>query len=97
MNNALGKAKVYQTRGINDATIKSSEFLGEVQEALIRFINKDWGDTPEEDKVLNDESLKYKDRILASYETSKGKIWINAESEDGVDYSTILIMFPKEY
>lgn len=95
--NAFPKANVYMTNGINSAAEMDYGFQMEILQALTRFMNKDWGITPDDDKDLNDKSLQYKDRILASYQTSEGKIWINAESEDGKDYTEIMIMFPDEY
>ena len=95
--NAFPKADVYMTNGINSAAEMDYGFQMEILQALTRFMNKDWGITPDDDKDLNDKSLHYKDRILASYQTSEGKIWINAESEDGEDYTEIMIMFPDEY
>ena len=95
--NAFPKANVYMTNGINSAVEMDYAFQMEIMLALTRFMNKDWGITPDDDKDLNDKSLQYKDRILASYLTSEGKIWINAESEDGIDYTEIMIMFPDEY
>ena len=95
--NAFPKANVYMTNGVHHAAEMDHGFQMEIIQALARFLHKDWGITPEEDKLLNDKGLQYKDRILASYVTSEGKIWINAESEDGKDYTEIMIMFPDEY
>ncbi len=90
--NVFSKADVYMTHGISCAAAMDYGFNMEVLQALARFRNKDWGITPDDDK-----DLKYKDRVLASYKTSEGKIWINAESEDGKDYTEIVVMFPDEY
>lgn len=90
-------AKIYQTKGIANVILEAPTFINEILGAILKFMDKDWGETPEEDKDLNDAALEYKGRILASYKTSKGTIWINAESEDGEDYTQILVMFPDEY
>ena len=95
--NAFPKADVYMTKGVSIAAEMDFGFNMEVLQALARFRNMDWGITPDDDKYLNDKALHYKDRVLASYKTSEGKIWINAESEDGNDYTEIMIMFPDEY
>lgn len=95
--NAFPKANVYMTNGVNRAAEMNHKFHMETIRALARFLNKDWGITPDDDKDLNDKSLQYKDRVLASYQTSEGKIWINTESQDGKDYTEIMIMFPDEY
>lgn len=90
-------ARVYQTRGICCAAEESFAFKTDLMQALIKFMRKDWGNTPQEDKELNNEALKYKDRIIAAYTTSEGRIWIIAESEDGKEYTVITILFPEEY
>ena len=95
--NAFPKANVYMTNGVHHVAEMDYGFQMEIIQALARFLHKDWGITPDDDKDLNNKGLQYKDRILASYLTSEGKIWINAESEDGKDYTEIIIMFPDEY
>ena len=61
---------------------------------MIRYKNQDWGNLCEEDKKLNDEAIKTGNgRILAAYETSKGKIYIITES----DISATTILFSEEY
>ena len=47
--------------------------------------------------VVNDDALKYKDRVLAVYETTKGKIWIIAESDNAIEYNIITVLFPDDY
>ena len=92
------KAKLYTSKLVYEAmNNESDEFSREVMTSVSRFMRLDWGDTMAEDIAINIDALKYKDRVLAVYETIKGRVFITAESEDGVDYTTLVIMFPEEY
>lgn len=81
------------TRGIHFDMIESPEFRKEIDQSLTKYLNCDWGDTCEADKPLNDEAVQNGERILAAYETSKGKIWIITEW----DRSATTILYPDEY
>ena len=62
--------------------------------ALKRHLSGDWGDVSEGDKQLNDEAVKYGDRILSSYRApDKTKFWIITES----DRSATTFLLPDEY
>lgn len=65
--------------------------------ALSKFRRLDYGDISFEDKLVNDDALKYWDRVIAVYETIQDKIWIIAESETEERYTTITILFLYEY
>lgn len=63
---------------------------------LSRYILCDWGDTCEDDKKLNDNAVKYGERILAEYQNNEHtnwRIWIITEW----DRSATTILFPEEY
>ena len=78
--------------------MKNIKFYNEVRNAFSKFMSGDWGITCDGDKELNDDALITGDRILASYPTSKGKIWINADFVyNPSDPRPIVIMFPSEY
>jgi hypothetical protein len=63
-------------------------------ELLVRHGSGDWGDLGEEDKEANDLAVELdNDRILSSYHTEFGKIWIITEC----DRSATTILFPDEY
>ena len=85
--------KVVLTQGISNKMTDSNRFYTQVIKALERYKKEDWGEICEEDKMSNDMAVKYGDRILASYETINGKIWIITEWDRS--YTTIL--FPEEY
>lgn len=82
-----------QTRGIFDATEDSPAFGAEIQKAFLAYINGDWGDTCEEDKEQNEQAIKDGNRILAVYNTSRGKIYIITEW----DRSVTTVLFDHEY
>ena len=88
------KARICKTESISLATQKSKTFSQEVMTATSKFLRLDFGETSPEDIVVNNDALKYKDRVLAVYETTKGKIWIMAESENKVEYTIVTILFP---
>lgn len=83
---------------IVSAEMKDFKFYNEVKNAFSKFVSGDWGITGDGDKALNDDALITGDRILASYLTSKGKIWINADFVyNPSDPRPVVIMFPEEY
>ncbi|GLO64170.1 hypothetical protein MACH09_46780 [Vibrio sp. MACH09] len=59
---------------------------------LMRHKNGDWGDTPLEDKLLNDEATRTGERVMSSYKFCGEKIWIITEG----DRSVTTILFPIE-
>lgn len=90
----LELGRLMQTRGINNASEESSDFYKEVVVAFNRYTAGDWGEMCDEDKALNDEAVRTGgDRVLAAYQTSKGKIYIITE----YDRSATTILFADEY
>ena len=62
--------------------------------ALQRHANGDWGEVCKEDWELNDEALELGHRILSAYTSSNGvKFWIITEA----DRSATTILLPEEY
>ena len=85
------------TRKIIDEINRDPSFGNFIDESLGKYINCDWGNSPECDKEMNDQAIINGSRIFASYEyinnsTSK-KIWIITEA----DRSCTTILFPHEY
>lgn len=91
--------KVVVTHGINETMKENKRFALEVGVSLQRYAIRDWGDLVEDDKIINDEALKYPDDlyILAAYQTCKGRIYIitNRISENPGDNATT-VCFPDE-
>ena len=85
--------QVFMTRGIDNAVDNNSNYKIEILDSLIRYIHCDWGDLCDEDKEANELAIQNNDRILATYTTSCGKIYIITESNRS--YTTV--MFANEY
>ena len=60
---------------------------------LKRHLSGDWGDLCPEDKAENNFSLEQGYRLLSSYETPCGKLWIITEA----DRSATTFLTPDEY
>ena len=66
----------------------------EVQSAIRRHINGDWGDLDAEDVNANESALKHGGRILSSYKATGGiQFWIITEA----DRSSTTILLPEDY
>ena len=89
----LTLGEVVVTARIDSAMSESPAFHSEVATALGKYSNLDWGDTCEEDCITNNQALANNERILAVYNTCKGKIWIITEW----DRSVTTVLFPDEY
>jgi hypothetical protein len=60
---------------------------------LRRHLQGDWGDISEEDKKENELSLREGFRLLSSYNTKAGKLWLITEA----DRSATTFLLPEEY
>jgi hypothetical protein len=60
---------------------------------LYRHLRGDWGDVCPHDKQLNDWAVRDNSRILSSYNTPVGKLWIITEA----DRSATTLLLPDEY
>ena len=58
-----------------------------------RHLSGDWGDLCEEDKAENALSLQHGYRLMSSYPTPLGKLWLITEA----DRSSTTILLPEEY
>ena len=88
--------KFYMTSTISSDMDSDERFYLEVFNCLERYNKNDWGDLCEEDKKANETALKYGGMILATYMTSKGKIYIITD-DAGVSKQTVTILYPEEY
>lgn len=81
------------THFINDEIADNTEFSREIVKIMKRYRGKDWGDLSKHDKEINEEALKIGDRLLATYETTQGKVYVITEA----DRSITTILFSHEY
>jgi len=66
----------------------------EMQTALRRHHNGDWGDVSADDKAQNVAALSHGQRILSAYSTATGtRFWIITEA----DRSATTVLLPDEY
>lgn len=66
----------------------------EIQSAIRRHINGDWGNLDSDDTNANESALKHGGRILSSYISSdETKFWIITEA----DRSSTTILLPEDY
>ena len=84
---------LYATRRIEDLMERNLRFRDDVNTALNMFLYDDWGVTCSEDAQANDEALALGERILATYEPCKGRIWIITDAYR----SSTTILFQSEY
>jgi len=83
--------QVVATPGALEALTESGQ---SPDEFLRRHVSGDWGDVCEEDQEANENALRYGERLLSSYRTSKGtKLWIITEA----DRSSTTLLLPDEY
>lgn len=69
-------------------------FSADIQRALWRHVQGDWGDTCTEDSKANEDSLKHEGRIFSVYHASnRTTFWIIAEA----DRSATTVLLPSEY
>ena len=84
---------VYLTKGVDVLTKKNDKYRGEVMKSLARYLQGDWGDLDDEDKLANEQALKYEERLLGRYNIEPRPIYIITEW----DRSATTILFPEEY
>jgi hypothetical protein len=69
------------------------EVGGHLFELLARHATGDWGDLCKYDRRQNEIALRGGYRVLSSYETTAGTVWIITEA----DRSVTTILLPEEY
>ena len=84
MSNSFELGRVVITRGLNNLIENSENLRNELNGALSRYFNCDWGDTCEDDKVLNDAAVKLIDdnTVVAIKVTF---LWEDDDEEDEED------------
>ena len=83
----------YLTPGVVASIRESPIFCREVNHALERHEESDFGDMSTEDIFANLSAVARGDRVFSAYDTSKGRLWIITEA----DRSHTTILFPSEY
>jgi len=92
MKFAVGR--ILQTKAVYETGKENATFYRQVMESLAKYMQCDWGDSGIDDSARNDRAVKKKDdRIVASYETTEGKLFIITEW----DRSYTTVMFAEEY
>ena len=81
------------TQGIHQLQKSAVDTDKYLRPLITRHLNGDWGDTPVEDKMLNDEATKDKGRIMSSYLFNGKVVWVITEA----DRSVTTILLPSEY
>ncbi len=87
--------RVVMTRAINNDIAADNNFAKEILNCLGRYVNADFSDMEhQEDIDMNMAAIENSnDRIFATYNTSKGKIYIITEW----DRSVTTILYPEDY
>lgn len=99
MMTAFRIGKVVCTQTIDKMMQENLSFASWVTVCLERHCSGDWGDISEEDKEMNDESVRqereggFPDSLMSSYEFGTMEIWIITES----DRSVTTVLLPEEY
>ena len=81
------------TQGIHQLQKSAVDRDKDLRPLITRHLSGDWGNTPVEDKILNDEATKDIGRIMSSYVFNGKVVWIITEA----DRSVTTILLPSEY
>ena len=87
---------MYMTRQIAMDASKDTKFHGELFQSMLKYISKDWGELCDEDKAMNENAIANGGRILAAYQTSKGKVYIITDDTKAVPQTTT-VLYANEY
>lgn len=85
--------QVYKTRGIDYLIDEHPNYANELIKCFEKYLTMDFGALCEEDVKANLDAIKYNERILGSYITTYGKVFIITEA----DRSTTTILLAEEY
>lgn len=81
--------KLVMTSGISNIIKDKPSYQYELVNYLNRYLSGDWGDLCDSDKRMNEDAIINNERILASYITTGGNIYIITERDRS--YTTILL------
>ncbi len=92
MNNS-----VYMTKKLAEDLAADSGFHIEVLNALLRYMEKDYGDDlSEADKSSNENALKNGGQLIAAYHTSRGNVLIITDDTKSAKKTTT-VLYASEY
>jgi hypothetical protein len=78
MENLFPLGKVSLTHGVNDLIQGQHEVLNSF---LMKHVSGEWGVLDDDDKLSNENALKYGGRLLSVYELHEVMIWIVTEAD----------------
>ena len=84
---------IFATKGVADYAEQNPVFRMELAAIFARYSLGDWGELCQEDWAQNDQAVVLGERVLGSYNTSAGTVWIITEW----DRSATTFLFPSEY
>ena len=95
INKNYSGSKLYLTSNVSSALAEDELFASEIVAFITKYARCDWGDLSDGDKIANNRAVLYpnSDRIVAAYNTSKGRIYIITEA----DCSATTVLFSYEY
>ena len=83
--------EVYKTDNINKALYEDN-YAHELLDCFVKYLTGNWG-LDEEIKTANEQALANKQRLLATYQTSKGNVCFTTNS----DRCITNILFEEEF
>lgn len=86
----------YMTAGIGADMDNDPTFACEIGAIIHRFVCNDWGDLCWEDQQANLQAQKDGGRVLAVYETSKGRVYVITDDTQANPMVTT-ILYTDEY
>ena len=70
------RMEFYMTTGVSIDMDADNRFACEIGNIIHRYVTQDWGDLCEQDKELNRRALSEGGRIVAAYETGRGRVYV---------------------
>ena len=90
------KLEFYMTAGIAADMDSDINFACEIGNIIFRFTCNDWGDLCWEDQQANLQAQKDGGRVLAVYETSRGRVYVITDDTQANPMVTT-ILYTDEY
>jgi len=90
------RMEFYMTAGIGSDMDADNRFACEIGDLIHRYVSSDWGILCEDDKALNRRALSEGGRVLAAYDTSRGKVYIITDDTQAMPTITT-VLYAHEY